>query len=187
LTGAWLNSNSGSASDLLSPGADTPQVPSNVTRICRAINAESFDGLPQVVYYQAGVGTGMGIRDKVVGGGTGVGLSEHIREAYDFVANNYLLGDEIFLLGFSRGAYTARSVAALIKDIGILTKTGLADFFIIFKDWQGGRVRGYQSPWPDIPFPNKPNAKSPEYLADLVKVCVSDLANRCMADRYRLV
>jgi uncharacterized protein (DUF2235 family) len=53
-------------------------------------------------------------------GGTGSGLSEHVREAYGFLAHNYAAGDEIFLFGFSRGAYTARSVAGLISQAGLL-------------------------------------------------------------------
>lgn len=48
-----------------------------------------------------------------------------VREAYSFLAANYCSGDEIILIGFSRGAFTARSVAGLIKDIGLLTREGM--------------------------------------------------------------
>jgi uncharacterized protein (DUF2235 family) len=104
-----------------------------VTRICRAIKAVDSQGIPQVVYYQAGVGTGDSLYDQVIGGGTGIGLAEHIREAYGFLTNNYIPGDHVFLIGFSRGAFTARSIAGLISLVGICTKQGMGSFYTIFK------------------------------------------------------
>ncbi|KAI9674878.1 MAG: hypothetical protein M1829_003618 [Trizodia sp. TS-e1964] len=161
--GTWLNSDS-------SIHSGRPQVPSNVTLICRALHAESTDGTPQIVYYQAGVGTGIGLTDRIVGGGIGLGLGEHIREAYSFIVHNYMLGDEIFLLGFSRGAFTARSVAGLIGAIGVLTKAGLADFYAIFKDFENSRNPDYRSKFPDVPFPRKMNIRDPAYLDELVRL-----------------
>ena len=58
-----------------------------------------------------------------------------MREAYSFVANNYEDGDEIFMIGFSRGAFTARSVAGLIAGIGVLTKKGLVGLPVVYKVW----------------------------------------------------
>jgi len=107
--------------------------PSNIARLTRAIKAESKDGIQQIVYYQAGVGTSGDLVSRVTGGATGQGVAENVREAYGFVANNYAVGDEIFLIGFSRGAFTARSVGGLIGSIGVLTKEGLASFPIIYK------------------------------------------------------
>ena len=172
VSGTWLNSDNGFENDSLLPhdSHKIPQIPSNVTRICRAIKAESSDGIPQVVYYQAGVGTGMGLRDRFIGGTTGAGLSEHIREAYDFVANNWAPGDEIFLLGFSRGAFTARSVADLVGAVGLLTKSGMADFYAIFEDYQNSWNSDYRPAYPNVPFRQKPNARDPAYLAELVQV-----------------
>ena len=109
------------------------QVPSNVTRICRAIRPQSDDGHPQIIYYQAGVGTNENWWDHLVGGGTGQGISENIREAYAFLAANYLPGDEIFLIGFSRGAFTARSIMSMISSVGLLTVDGMVEFYAIFK------------------------------------------------------
>ncbi|TIA26832.1 hypothetical protein D6C81_00378 [Aureobasidium pullulans] len=88
-----------------------------------------------IVYYQAGIGTGLGIKDQLLGGGTGLGLSEHIREAYYFLANNYTPGDSIFLVGFSRGSFTARSLGGLIGNLGLLNKRGLPHFYEVFLDW----------------------------------------------------
>jgi hypothetical protein len=76
-------------------------------------------GTEQVVYYDPGVGTA-GLWDKFAGGGFGVGLSHHIKRAYRFIANNYADGDEIFCFGFSRGAYTVRSLSGLIGAVGLL-------------------------------------------------------------------
>lgn len=50
------------------------------------------------------------------------------------------MGDEIFLFGFSRGAYTARAIATLITDIGLLTAKGQEFFFQIFEDWKDQNV-----------------------------------------------
>jgi len=52
-------------------------------------------------------------------------MMEHVREVYGFIVHNYSDGDEIYLVGFSRGAYTARSVAGLISRFGLLTKRGM--------------------------------------------------------------
>ena len=64
----------------------------------------------------------MGILDRHIGGGTGFGISKNIRDCYNFIANNYAVGDDIFLFGFSRGATTVRSLASFIHLFGILPK-----------------------------------------------------------------
>ena len=76
-TGTWLNADS-SVKDKQVP------VPSNVTRICRAIKSLSSDRVPQVVYYQAGLGTTGGPITRTLGGGIGSGLAENVREGYSF-------------------------------------------------------------------------------------------------------
>jgi uncharacterized protein (DUF2235 family) len=68
-------------------------------------------------------------------GGTGVGLDDNIRTVYGFLAHNYHKHDEIFLIGFSRGAYTARSVCGLISAIGVLTKKGMNDFWEVWRTY----------------------------------------------------
>jgi len=130
--------------------------PSNVARIGWAINDTDQEGKPQVVYYQAGVGSQGGALMRVAGGLTGDGVKENIREAYSFLATNYIEGDEIFLIGFSRGAFTARSVGGLVGDIGLLTKSGLPYFGEIFEDYIHREDDYYKPKYPNIPFPNKP-------------------------------
>jgi uncharacterized protein (DUF2235 family) len=94
--------------------------PTNVTRVALGVADRGPDGIEQRVYYQRGVGTGPG--DHLRGGAFGMGLSRHVQEAYRFLVEHYDPGDELFLLGFSRGAYTARSTAGLVRNCGILRR-----------------------------------------------------------------
>jgi len=132
--GTWMDADSGWVK-----GA--PQTPSNVTRIARAMKDQDDAHHQQIVYYQAGVGTGIGLYDHLVGGSTGAGLSENIREAYSFLVSNYSEHDKIkqpdsiFLIGFSRGAFTARSIGGFIGAVGILKKIAMPFFYEIFTDW----------------------------------------------------
>jgi uncharacterized protein (DUF2235 family) len=99
----------------------------NVVRLVRSIRSCSAEGISQIVYYHPGVGTG-NVVDHLIGGGTGIGLSENVRSAYAFFVDNYQDGDEIFLFGFSRGAYTARSVAGMLAHVGLLRKHHMENF-----------------------------------------------------------
>ena len=96
----------------------------NVLKVVRGLAPVDGGQVPQVVYYDTGVGT-QGLADKYIGGGLGSGMSENIRQAYRFIANNYHEGDELFLFGFSRGAYTVRSLAGFIGVVGLLKKENL--------------------------------------------------------------
>lgn len=103
------------------------RVPTNVLKLVRAIEPrDSENGMDQVVYYGRGVGTGaFGLVDKYLGGGTGLGISRNIQDAYRFLANNYAQGDEIFCFGFSRGAYTARCLSGMLDAVGLLDKSDM--------------------------------------------------------------
>ncbi|PUU77087.1 hypothetical protein B9Z19DRAFT_988225 [Tuber borchii] len=133
--GTWQNSDGGNT-----------KAPTNVTRITRALKSYTDKGISQVVYYQSGVGTG-GPVDRLVGGGVGYGLSEHVREAYGFLAHNYHPGDEIHLIGFSRGAYTARSICGLISRIGILTKRGMDGFHEVYDEYKAKNDNPDENSW----------------------------------------
>lgn len=161
--GSWLNSDSGSLRGAL-------DIPSNVTRIARAIQSISSDGIPQVVYYHEGVGASGGIADRIYGGVTANGLAEIIREGYTYIANNYYPGDEVFIFGFSRGAFTARSIAGLISSIGVLTKKGLPYLAEIFRDVQHRHDRHYRPKHPDLPFRDKPSVLDPAYIRTLTRL-----------------
>jgi uncharacterized protein (DUF2235 family) len=73
----------------------------------------------QRLFYDPGIGTGMW---KYIGGATGLGISENILDCYEYLVNNYEEGDNIFLFGFSRGAYTVRSLGGFVYRCGILRK-----------------------------------------------------------------
>ena len=72
----------------------------------------------QLVYYSVGVGTQYG--EKLRGGMFGFGLDQEVIDAYEWLIQNYVTGDELFIFGFSRGAYTARSLSGLISKCGLL-------------------------------------------------------------------
>jgi len=111
----------------------------NVLRLSRAVRHadDRVDPpIPQVVFYQSGIGSSNNLYSQIVDGATGASLGEKVEEAYAFIAQNYHPGDEIFLFGFSRGAYTARTVASFIGEIGILNRIDMdhfADIFVAFQ------------------------------------------------------
>jgi uncharacterized protein (DUF2235 family) len=94
-----------------------------VTNVLKmAVRVARRDGdTVQVIYYDQGVGTGNFI-DRVTGGIEGAGLEENIHDAYRFIVANYELNDELYFFGFSRGAFTARSITGMIRKCGILTR-----------------------------------------------------------------
>jgi uncharacterized protein (DUF2235 family) len=101
--------------------------PTNVVRVAQAVSLTApgdapGSAIPQIVFYDEGVGTGGGLIDRIRGGAFGYGLDKNVEDAYRFLVNNYEQGDEIYLFGFSRGAYTARSTAGVIRKCGLLTK-----------------------------------------------------------------
>jgi uncharacterized protein (DUF2235 family) len=93
-------------------------ISSNVTKLAFAISPADGNGVAQLAFYGRGVGTGR--LDHWTGGAFGIGLSDKILEAYAFLIANYEPEDELFIFGFSRGAYTARSLAGFIRNSGIL-------------------------------------------------------------------
>lgn len=98
--------------------------PTNVTKLARAICPQNDQGEVQIVYYDEGVGTG-NWWDRLVGGAMGIGLARNVQQAYRFLCLNYLSGDRIALVGFSRGAFTVRSLAGLVGLVGLLRKGDL--------------------------------------------------------------
>ena len=93
--------------------------PTNVVKMQRAVRSVASDNTSQIVYYHSGVGSGDAL-DKLLGGAFGEGLDRNILECYEFVVNNFHEGDELYFFGFSRGAYTVRSLAGLIRNSGVL-------------------------------------------------------------------
>ncbi|KAH8835303.1 hypothetical protein DL96DRAFT_39490 [Flagelloscypha sp. PMI_526] len=111
----------------------------NVLRLARAIDyqdARYEPPIPQIVFYQSGVGSQKNLFSTYIDGVIGATLADKVEEAYAFIAHNYTPGDEIFLFGFSRGAYTARMVAMMIGAIGILDRQDMDHFASIFLSYQ---------------------------------------------------
>jgi uncharacterized protein (DUF2235 family) len=160
----------------------TAQLPTNVTRIVRALRRRDEAGTPQIIFYQRGIGSDGDWEDKTIKGITGGDISEHIREAYGFLANNFEPAtqaelddetkprDEIVLFGFSRGAFTARAIASLISDIGLLTRIGMESFWGIFGDWMKQDMEGEESKWFQATYGKKVAFIDPEYRQTLIKV-----------------
>ena len=93
--------------------------PTNVLRLARAISPLTGQQVPQQVFYDWGVGS---YYDPVIGGATGQGIEKNITDDYRYIVQNYTPGDELFFFGFSRGAYTVRSLCGLINNCGILKR-----------------------------------------------------------------
>lgn len=94
-------------------------MPTNVLRMARAVSPVASDRVAQHVFYDWGVGS---YHDALVGGITGRGLHKNIMDGYRYIVQNYTPGTDIYLFGFSRGAYTVRSLCGLINNCGILKR-----------------------------------------------------------------
>ena len=92
----------------------------NNTNVYKLFNMVEDRTEDQVTFYDRGLGTGW---RKITGNISGMGISQNIYECYQFIFENYLAGDNIFLFGFSRGAATVRSLSAFIHLFGILPKS----------------------------------------------------------------
>jgi len=92
--------------------------PTNVVKLHLAVAEQDAQGVEQRTHYERGVGTGRW--DHWAGGGLGIGLSGHVLKSYEWLIDHYEDGDELFFFGFSRGAFTARSLAGLVRNSGIL-------------------------------------------------------------------
>jgi uncharacterized protein (DUF2235 family) len=90
----------------------------NNTNVWRLKSLCDPDAPGQLIYYSQGVGTRFG--EKVRGGVVGYGLDNEIIDAYTWLAQSFAEGDELFIFGFSRGAYAARSLSGLVSKCGVL-------------------------------------------------------------------
>jgi len=98
-------------------------VPTNVLRFARAIRPLVGGDTQQQVFYDWGIGA---YYDRVIGGATGRGLHKNVMDGYRYIVQNYRPGDEIFLFGFSRGAYTVRCLSGMINNCGIVKRVDAA-------------------------------------------------------------
>lgn len=101
------------------PEEEPDDVATNVLRLARAIRPFTAAGAAQHVFYDWGIGS---YYARVRGGITGLGIHKNIMDAYRYIVQNYAPGSRIYLFGFSRGAYTVRSLCGLINNCGILKR-----------------------------------------------------------------
>jgi uncharacterized protein (DUF2235 family) len=98
---------------------------SNIEKLARAAAVGDVGGAQQIVEYVGGVGSRGYLVDRLLGGAFGYGITRNVVDGYRFLALNYEPGDELVVLGYSRGAYTARSVVGMISTVGMLTPEAL--------------------------------------------------------------
>ncbi|KAJ0132643.1 Uncharacterized protein HZ326_24263 [Fusarium oxysporum f. sp. albedinis] len=118
--------------------------PSNVAKLARAIassgRVDEKNGekkvVKQIVSYYSGLGSGDLPFQKALYGVLGWGLDIDVCQIYDFISNNYEDGDELFFFGFSRGAFTVRSVAGLVCDVGVLSAVHMLHFADMWKAYR---------------------------------------------------
>ena len=136
--------------------ADSERAETNVVRLSRAVRANSGDdGVPQLCIYLRGVGTSGSRLERLVAGATGSGTEDIIRTAYLFLAQNYVPAhkdergrdvpaDEIFLFGYSRGAFAARSLTGLLSSAGLLKRQSLQHLSTAWSYYRDFRKRSPQ-------------------------------------------
>lgn len=100
--------------------------PTNVVKLATSVSPQDGNGVHQILCYHEGIGEHGGLFDHISGGAFGTGISRNIKDLYQFLCINYLAGDELWFFGFSRGAYTARSLAGLVRNCGILKRENLS-------------------------------------------------------------
>ncbi len=118
-----------------------PESHTNVERLRRLIAAQDAAGVEQIVDYIAGVGVAPGL-NHLLGGAFGYGLSGNVMEGYRRLCEKWQPGDDVYLFGFSRGAYTARSLGGLIRKCGLLkhsaggrvAKTAISEAYDFYRD-----------------------------------------------------
>ncbi|MEM9348994.1 MAG: DUF2235 domain-containing protein [Pseudomonadota bacterium] len=99
---------------------DNPTRLTNVNLLWKMSQSIGAENAPQITKYQPGVGATGSAFAQLKGGGFGKGLDDKIIDAYRWLAENYRPSDRIFLFGFSRGAYTVRSLVGMINHAELL-------------------------------------------------------------------
>ncbi len=110
----------------------------NVWKFYEAVSPSTPQGIEQIKWYEKGVGTNW--YTKITGGVFGAGLSNRIQDGYQWLAENFAEGDQIYLVGFSRGAYTARSLVGMIRNAGLLLpdeSDRTKDAYDLYRDDEG--------------------------------------------------
>jgi uncharacterized protein (DUF2235 family) len=121
--------------------------PTNVTKLARGVLSRDGQGVDQVVAYFDGVGTAGGL-DRFTGGAFGRGIEDNVRAIYRFLVYNYVEGDQIYLFGVSRGAFTVRTLVGFMNKVGLVRKG--EDYFVpelyaLYESQQGQDSRAWET------------------------------------------
>lgn len=147
----------------------------NVRRLRLMLAEHGPDGIPQRAFYDRGIGTRW--YDRITGGLFGAGVSESVRDAYRWLTENYDLRDEIYIFGFSRGAFAARSLAGLIATCGLLAPEAPISFAQLFERYQRGeearpiyQIRQMQGQPEQLGFEERALLRSSHYFRNMIKM-----------------
>jgi uncharacterized protein (DUF2235 family) len=118
-----------------------PESNTNVERLRQLIAPRDPAGIEQLINYIPGVGVSPGLTH-LLGGAFGYGLSGNVLDGYRWLCETWQPGDDVYLFGFSRGAYTARSLGGMIRKCGLLkpgtdgklAKSDLSDAYDFYRD-----------------------------------------------------
>lgn len=114
-----------------------PDSDTNVSRLHGWVAPQDGQGVRQLAKYLTGVG--LKPFERLLGGTVGKGLSANVLEGYAWLVQHYDEGDEIYLFGFSRGAYTARSVAGMIVKCGLLRRGANTTAEKLYERYRAGK------------------------------------------------
>jgi uncharacterized protein (DUF2235 family) len=132
--------------------------PTNVLKLCRAVESSDAEGISQLNYYLSGVGTVprypgptnamYSIVDKYLGGVWGAGFEANVESAIEFLGMNYRSGDEVYVFGFSRGAATARGLTQFLDWSGGLPSRNDTYYLpLLFREFIRVRGQGNSDAW----------------------------------------
>ena len=112
----------------------------NVIKLYRSVLDRGPDGVAQLAHYEFGIASEARYgRFKFAAGAIGDGVAERIHAGYQFLVENYRPGDEIYIFGFSRGAFQARSLGGLIDHCGILAAENAGRIADAWASYQAAR------------------------------------------------
>lgn len=113
--------------------------PDDMTNVRRLFDVTAQQPGVQLAKYWRGVGTKW--NQRLRGGAFGMGLTKNVRDAYEWLVDQYEDGDQIYLFGFSRGAFTARSISGLIINCGLLRRGTGMSIDEIFGRYEAGKAK----------------------------------------------
>ena len=119
--------------------------PTNVVKFARLVKYTADDQTPQMVHYISGCGTeeDADLIERLGGGAFGWGIDRIIQDAYRFLCMNYDVEaeDEIYLVGFSRGAYTVRCLAGMIYNSGLLSRSKIRELPKAYELYRNSKIK----------------------------------------------